>query len=195
MIKAIIFDVGDVLVYPNLVTSLFRSLGGSKRDLRWYRIVGHKFEKGKISEDGYFTHLSKKFGKKPEEIRSAYNKLLLKKRKRIEIYNLVEKLKKQHYELAILSNVHPPIDRHLERKGHYDPFRLRVLSHKVGYRKPEKPIYQLILKKLRMKPEEVVFIDDREEFLVTARNLGMKTILFRNSKQLKTDLKGFGVVF
>jgi HAD superfamily hydrolase (TIGR01509 family) len=46
-----------------------------------------------------------------------------------------------------------------------------------------------VTEKLNIKPEECVFIDDHEENLVPARQLGMHTILFQSITQMKRDLE------
>jgi len=44
-----------------------------------------------------------------------------------------------------------------------------------------------------MKPEEAVFIDNRDWNIIPAKKLGMKTVLFRNNKQTFRELKKLGV--
>lgn len=52
-------------------------------------------------------------------------------------------------------------------------------------------IFELSLKQTKEKPEYVFFIDDNEEHVKTAKKLRMNVIHFKNSKQLKTELKKF----
>ena len=51
-----------------------------------------------------------------------------------------------------------------------------VQSCMVGLKKPEQPIFDLILKKLEVEPHEAVFLDDLGRNLKTARLMGMTTI-------------------
>jgi FMN phosphatase YigB (HAD superfamily) len=46
-----------------------------------------------------------------------------------------------------------------------------------------------MLKKLNSKPNECIIIDDEESNLLPAKKLGIKTILFKNPKQLKEQLE------
>jgi putative hydrolase of the HAD superfamily len=55
-------------------------------------------------------------------------------------------------------------------------------------RKPELKIYRLTLKKLKVKPEECIFIDDKEKNLKPAKKLGIKTVLAKNPKQVIRDV-------
>ena len=50
-------------------------------------------------------------------------------------------------------------------------------------------MYETVLKKVRFKPEECLFIDNTQKNLDAAKKLGIKTILFNDSKQLEKRLK------
>jgi putative hydrolase of the HAD superfamily len=70
------------------------------------------------------------------------------------------------------------------------------LSCDVGMVKPDKEIYELLVERLKengVVSEETVFIDDKEENLVPARELGIETILFEDSEQMIRDLREIGV--
>ncbi len=61
-------------------------------------------------------------------------------------------------------------------KSTFDPI---VISGKVGVGKPDKRIYQVLIERSDVDANEMVFIDDRLENLVTANTFGMKTIHFQ----------------
>ena len=63
----------------------------------------------------------------------------------------------------------------------------------MGHRKPDREIYEKVLKRIKMKPQETVFIDDVPKFVRGAKRVGMRAIRFRNKKQLVRDLKKLGV--
>lgn len=44
-----------------------------------------------------------------------------------------------------------------------------------------------------LKPSEIIYIDDRERDIQPAKELGMKTILFKNINQLKTTFTYFKI--
>ena len=77
--------------------------------------------------------------------------------------------------------------------GLYSIFDFCVLSCEVGFSKQEPGLYEAFIKKSKLKPEECVVIDDREQPLQLAKSLGFKTILFENNGKLKEDLEKFGV--
>jgi 2-haloacid dehalogenase len=68
-----------------------------------------------------------------------------------------------------------------------------VLSGEERVCKPDPKIYQILLERYRLIPGECVFIDDRQENLDTAKNLGIETILFQTAKQVREELKSKGI--
>jgi HAD superfamily hydrolase (TIGR01509 family) len=59
--------------------------------------------------------------------------------------------------------------------------------------KPEKEIYIYTLEKNSLKPEDVVFIDDSQKNVDGGKKVGIDSILFQNTDQLRQDLKKFGI--
>jgi epoxide hydrolase-like predicted phosphatase len=199
MIKAIIFDIGGVMASENNLKDhyepLCKALKIDKKE--FFRLRDKYVSKsacGKISG----KEMIKKFAK---ELNINYGFLLknwikykIKSiRKNIKLEKIIKRLKKNGYRIASLSNV---LDIHYElcnKKHIYDVFDFNIVSFKEGISKPDKRIYKLLLKKLKMKGKEVVFIDDYQICLDGAKKLGITTILFKNNKQLAKDLKKFGV--
>ena len=109
-----------------------------------------------------------------------------------DIFQLVYDLKK-NYTLAILSNACLTHIKKLKDKGIYDPFDPIILSGEVGFQKPQKEIYEHLLVKMNLSPEEVVFIDDLLENIKGARNVGINAILYKDPEDLKRNLRKLGV--
>jgi len=109
-----------------------------------------------------------------------------------ELFDFAFKLKRK-YKIAILSDQWHASKRALIKKEDARRFNVVVVSCDVGMRKPNPKIYKLTLKRLKMKPEEAVFIDNRDWNIIPAKKLGMKTVLFRNNKQTFRELKKLGV--
>jgi putative hydrolase of the HAD superfamily len=63
----------------------------------------------------------------------------------------------------------------------------------LGLRKPDEAIYQLALQVTQRRPEECIFIDDREVNLECPRELGLATILFSDARRLRHDLQQNGI--
>ena len=104
-------------------------------------------------------------------------------------------LKSQGYHLYILSNYSQfMLDQ--TRPGKM-PFLKNmdgvIFSCEVQQIKPEADIYETLLSRLGLKPEESVFLDDRPENCEAARKLGIHAIEFHDLKQAAKELEKLGV--
>lgn len=68
-------------------------------------------------------------------------------------------------------------------------FDFLIESCQVGMIKPEPQIYKFVLDTLKVKPNEVVFLDDFGSNLKPARDMGMATILVRNTTSALRELE------
>ncbi|MBU3957451.1 MAG: HAD-IA family hydrolase [Nanoarchaeota archaeon] len=110
-----------------------------------------------------------------------------------EIAELIKKLKNK-YEVLFLSNSHIDFTPELEKKFSFKKeFHGGLLSHEYPFYKPDKRFYSELLSRTSSKSEEIVFIDDVENNLKPAYELGMHTILFKDIGQLKEELMKLGI--
>jgi HAD superfamily hydrolase (TIGR01509 family) len=68
-------------------------------------------------------------------------------------------------------------------------FDVTVFSCAEGTRKPEEGIYDILLKRLDVQSEEVLFIDDNEEYVRGAQQVGINAVLFMDYPQLEQKLR------
>jgi putative hydrolase of the HAD superfamily len=95
-----------------------------------------------------------------------------------EFRKTAEKLAK-NYSLAILSNDVKEWSNYLSVKFNLDKlFKVTIVSGEVGYRKPDKRIYNILLDRIQSTPSNCVFVDDRLKNLRTAFEIGIRTIRF-----------------
>jgi putative hydrolase of the HAD superfamily len=72
-------------------------------------------------------------------------------------------------------------------------FDAYVVSAYIGLRKPAAAFFQCALDLSQCRPEECVFIDDREENLEGARKLGIQGIRMETPEQVIAELRRLGV--
>ena len=82
----------------------------------------------------------------------------------------------------------------LERFPFLGWFDGTVVSGREGVAKPDPAIFRRLLDCFGLTPSTTLMIDDTQENLETASQLGIQTILFRSSRQLQTDLEVVGVL-
>ncbi len=194
MIKAVIFDNNGVLTTCDNDTTIpaFASYYGV--DVEYLRPIFHEVvapaDKGEITTDVFFHRLAESIGKecKPEEIWPFFLECYQSKP---EMKELLKKLRAD-YKIALLTNFVDAFDRINGANWHYenifDVSNIYV-SSKLHLAKPDSRFYQVALDGLGVLTGECVFIDDREENLVPARELGMRTILFQSPQQCENELK------
>jgi putative hydrolase of the HAD superfamily len=103
-------------------------------------------------------------------------------------------LKRRGILTAILSNMGDTVLANMMRDLTWlNRFDVLVWSYQLRMAKPDAAIYQHTLKQLGTRPEETLFIDDRQVNVDAANALGMKGVLFTNVDQLRADLVAQGL--
>lgn len=88
------------------------------------------------------------------------------------------------FKFATASNHVSMIKDFLKEKNVYDKFYCHVISQDICHMKPSKEFYQVLIDKLNEKPEDILFIDDKEENIGGAKKLGLKTLLYDGQRAL-----------
>lgn len=99
------------------------------------------------------------------------------------------------YWVMTLNNESDELNRYRIRTFGLDFFDAYLCSCWLGYSKPTLAFYRRALNISQANPESSVFIDNREQNLVPARELGMRVIHYQSAAQLKTELRELGVKF
>lgn len=86
------------------------------------------------------------------------------------------------------SMTHDPV-KAAQLEDIFNQFDHLIESSKVGVRKPDPKIYEMMCEALDVAPEDCVYLDDLGINLKPARAMGMTTIKVLNEAQLLADLK------
>lgn len=99
-----------------------------------------------------------------------------------ELLNFALSLKLER-KIGLLSNAWENARQRLgELYDFIDVFDAAVFSSETGMRKPEKEIFDLMLAKLNVEPQEAVFIDDFYTNIRGAEVAGLYSIHFKNNE-------------
>jgi putative hydrolase of the HAD superfamily len=199
MIQAIIFDFGNVIYEVHrdrFVKAIARFTETPARDLDLliYGALGpsHQYETGLISSNEFFKKIESHgyLTISKEEFFKAFNEMFVPIPATL---HLIRQLK-PHYTLCLLSNTNEShFENTIQNVEVYDLFDHVTLSFEVKAMKPSKKIYQDALKKLKMKPDACVFIDDVKEYADAASDMGMRGVQYTSHDQLLTALRELGV--
>ena len=95
-----------------------------------------------------------------------------------ETMKVMNFLKHQNIEVCLLSNALPNLantaDRLARKKNIF-------VSYGLGLLKPDVKIYQKVLQKLGVLPEEVIFVDDKLKNVEAAQSIGIHGIVFKQN--------------
>lgn len=96
---------------------------------------------------------------------------------------------KTNYKIAVCSNIAPTaLDQILIKHDLADLFDVVVPSGLVGVSKPQPEIFQYTLDKLRVSAREAVFIDDQQQNVLGAQQLGITGIVYHDPQTLQQEL-------
>lgn len=107
---------------------------------------------------------------------------------------LVRTLRENGYGIYLLSNMSPRFYRFYRRIPAMQYFDGMIVSSDVRQMKPEPEIYRTLFSRFSLKPEECLFVDDREENIAAGEAFGMKGFCFqRDVEALREALRREGV--
>ena len=194
MIKAIIFDFGDVFI--NLDKE------ATNRNLKEMNIdelpeaisaKNREYEQGFVTSDEISEHYRTQFPQmQKDDFLNSWNSILLEFPE--YRFKFIQKLSEQKdYKLILLSNTN---ENHIEYiKQHvsfYEDFKncfdAFYLSHEIGMRKPNPDIFEFVMEENGLKPENCLFIDDTAEHIETAARLGLHTWNIEPTREDVIDL-------
>jgi len=124
------------------------------------------------------------------QIREAYRKMGRMIQLMPHTMPWVKALKERGYRLYVLSNYGEYLFLKSKDRLDFMPYMDgAVISYQIQMIKPDQEIYEYILNKYGLLPEESVFIDDRPENVEGAKAVGMSGILFENFEQASGELE------
>lgn len=201
-IKNIIFDLGGVIINLDIYKTIseFNKLTYMPFEAIYTQADQHQlfdsFDKGQISTNDFLNNLKAqlRFKGNNKELLKAWNAMLLDvPEKRLDV--LVST--KQNYTTFLLSNTCEPHiaafeqDLYLKHgvKNFNDYFDAVYYSCRIGMRKPDKEIFEFVLDKNNLKPEETVFIDDSIQHVKGAGECGISAFLLPKGEEIGIFLK------
>jgi putative hydrolase of the HAD superfamily len=200
-IKAVVFDYGNVISLtqdPKVMDCLTERVGVEKEKFvsSLWSLRG-EYDRGTIGAKEYFkTVLSNLAVFMDEESIEELIEIDSNSWKNIntETEALMKELKEAGYLVGILSNI--PYEFLAWAKKNLPVFSLPhigLYSCEVHLIKPEEAIYRKLLSMFAVEADELVFFDDKVENVKGAEEIGIKAVLWKNSKEARRELISLGV--
>ena|SRR3989344_1042406 len=191
MMKAVTFDLDGVYFTPQSFKNFKANLPKKVMDeykLNWVLYKSPEmlnFKMGKMEENEYWDFVRKELG---VELNNSEIFKLLRDSYEVnpEVKEYVNEVKAKGLKTCICSNNFVTRIRELNSKFDFlKDFDVKVLSYEVGIMKPEKGIFEVLIKQSGVKPEEIVYADDDESKLQGAIDLGINAFVYEGFEKFK----------
>lgn len=185
--RAVIFDLGGVVLGSPLhaIAGYERELGLPNNAIN--RVVAttaphgawSRLERGEISMLEFFDFFEQDCADAGWKIsaREMMERMAETSKPRPKMVEAIRRIRNQGLLVAALTNNWAPEGEAESATNPLLPlFNVFVESSVEGLRKPDPRIYELVLERLDVKPQEAVFLDDIGANLKPARAMGIRTI-------------------
>lgn len=138
----------------------------------------NELKTGSIKPQKYWSWLLKTLGIQGKAAKEDLLTLIIKKyQPNPGAKSLLQRLKNKKIQSAICSNNWKDNIDALQKKFHFlNDFDFAVFSYEIGAMKPNNKIYEELIKVSKLRPEEIIYSDDKEENLRAAEKIGMQTV-------------------
>jgi putative hydrolase of the HAD superfamily len=199
MIEVILFDLGNVILpFNNYQIAEKLSRFSQRREFQdpqkifsylfdLEKGVINDFDRGRVSPSDFFQSIKKYLNLSIsfETFIPIWTDIFIENK---EVSEIIRSLKGR-WRLGLLSNTDPLHFSYILSKfsviSTFDKF---ILSHEVGFKKPDARIFQKAMEWASVEPQKILFIDDTKGHVDAALSLGMQGIHFISAQQLKKEL-------
>jgi HAD superfamily hydrolase (TIGR01509 family) len=199
MLKTILFDMGNVLVYfshERMVKQIAEVCGQQAESVGEFLLdsgLQWEFERGLIGE-GEFHRRVEAFAGRDVDYRDLLQAGADIFWRNDSILPVLDGLKTLGVRLVVLSNTCAShfefVRRRFDCLGYFDDF---VLSCEVGAIKPEPAIYEAALERIACAPSECFYTDDVERNVEAARAFGLRAHVYTDADALVAQLDDLGL--
>ncbi|TVV15416.1 HAD family hydrolase [Lactobacillus gasseri] len=188
MLKNIIFDFGNVIMNysPDEILNHYE-LSPADHDLLRKSIFESKewseIDAGKISEKEATEIFMDRV---PDRLKGKVKQVMATWLENVDFYepvfNYMEKLRQDGYKIYGLSNTGMQFANFVKNSEMGNYFDGYVFSAQEKLMKPDRRIYEKLIARYMLKPEESLFIDDLKANTDAAKKLGMQAFTFKIDK-------------
>jgi len=192
MIKAIVFDIGGVILRtedPSIRKELSQKYGLQREELEdrvFNSSAAQASTIGQVREEAVWQNIAEKLDLPPEAIEDFKDSFWAGDRLDQDLVDFLQNSRRE-YATALLSNAWDGIRSQLEEKYGIKEGQTVdhiLISSELGVAKPDPKIYRILADILLCEFQEILFVDDFIENVIAARELGIQAIHYQSGMNL-----------
>jgi len=196
MIKAVLFDYGNVLSHPGEPHTVSQNPNlkhleeDSFGSAYWHG--REDYDSGAVTAAQYWERVGKKLDKKFSNQEVGYliaHDIAVWSMLNADMLAWVSHLKKNGMIIGLISNMPLELTLAIRKEPWIADFDHCTFSCEIGTNKPHRSVYEHSLSNLNLKGSESLFIDDRKENIDAAIELGIHGHLFTTYDNLMKSAK------
>ena len=200
--KVVIFDLGNVTFYIDFQKSFQYWSEVSGLPVEKFQNIDYKhhraitYERGLMPTDKMVEFINEQSGANLniDEFHNGWN--IIYGEPLPGIKDLILSLKTKNYKVVALSNTNIShqsvwIKQFKELVSLYDKI---YCSHELHLAKPDPAIYLAVLNDLSITVKEAIFLDDNQDNVIAAQNLGIHTIWVQKVEDIFTGLRALDII-
>jgi putative hydrolase of the HAD superfamily len=193
-VRNVIFDLGGVVLEWNPDAILEKHYADpDTRSAMKAALFQHpdwlQLDRGTLTEAAALERLAQRTGIARGELAGLMEAVRQSLRPKADTVALLRDLEARQVPLYCLSNMPASTFAYLrDRYDFWSVFRGIVISGEIKLLKPEREIFDYLLRRYALSPSETVFVDDHRPNIEAAQALGMHTVLFRDARQCRAEL-------
>jgi putative hydrolase of the HAD superfamily len=198
-LRAVIFDYGMVLSAPadpaahQQLIRLFGTSAETFEHLYWAH--RHAYDAGEFNGPGFWKRCAADAGiaLTPAQVAELIQiDIRMWSPLNQPMVDWALEVKAAGFRVGILSNIGEELADVLAAQTWAQQLDHNTWSCRLRLAKPDPAVYRSALAGLGVDPQEALFLDDRQENVLSAQSIGLNAILFRNIQKLADDLQSAG---
>jgi putative hydrolase of the HAD superfamily len=193
-VRNVIFDLGGVLLEwnPDAILDAYYTDPDARVAMK-AALFKHpdwlQMDRGTLTESEALVRLQQRTGRPVDELSGLFDAIRRSLQPKADTVALVMSLARRDVPLYCLSNMPASTFAYLrEQHAFWNAFKGIVISGEIKMAKPEREIFEYLLRRYALSPAETVFVDDHAPNIQAAQALGLHTVWFRDAGQCALEL-------
>jgi putative hydrolase of the HAD superfamily len=149
-----------------------------------------QMDRGTLTESEALARLQQRTGRPVAELSGLFDAVRGSLRPKADTLALLKSLARRDVPLYCLSNMPASTFAYLrEQHAFWNVFKGIVISGEIKMAKPEREIFEYLLRRYALAAADTVFVDDHAPNIAAAEKVGLHTVWFRDAAQCALELE------